>query len=573
MRLTADDEAFKLMATQAFRDDWRRLHERSRYGTVYQSFEFCRAWYESYRSLWSPVLVWDGLPNGPVRSLWALARHRSTGELAHAGAHQAEYHTWLHEDEGDLDFAAAAWALLRRELGVRTLRFRYFPDSAGAERIAQHRALGGLADVRVNARPLLRIDAEGIASSFSKKSNKSRFNRLAKLGVMEFRRVRDLPDLEGVLDDLVLCYDFRQGAVNGVEPFREDAVKRLFHRAVFDQANDQTHLTVTTIDGRAVAGLWGQVSGKTLHLGILFHSPVLAEHSPGKLHVMKLSQLMVQEGLTTLDLTPGGDPWKERFATDHDAVADITLHESEGIRRMGIARESSRQTLKRTLGKVGTTPDQVRDLLASARRATPEAVIRKAKTWLGEEREFRAYRVDRSLALDGPDDERIRRNDLTQILAFEPSERWHSREAFLSSALSRLEAGEAAYTAVIDGRLAHFGWLALAQETSFLSEVECRVELPPGSATLYDFYTHPAHRGQGLYRANLRRMLRDAFRDANTTYAYIFVLADNGPSRRAIEDIGFQYVRSYGLRRRFGETTKWVDPPLPVTETTDQGLT
>lgn len=573
MRLAADEAAFELMATPSFRESWSSLHERSRYGTVYQSVEFCRAWYDSYRALWSPVLAYRVGPDGALLSLWALARSRGDGVLVHAGAHQAEYQTWLHEGDGDLDFVSAAWALLRRELGVRTIRFRYFPDATGATRLAEHHALGLLADVRMHSRPLLKIDAESIASSFAKKSNKSRFNRLAKLGKMEFRRISDATGLDGVFDDLVVCYDLRQGAVNGVEPFRADAMKRRFHRAVFESAGDRTHLTVTTIDGRAIAGLWGQVSGTTVHLGILFYSPVLAEHSPGKLHVMKLSQLMAQEGLTALDLTPGGDPWKERFATDHDTVADITFHDSAGVRRKGMAGERGRQTLKRALGKVGVTPDRARDIVAKARRATPEAVIRRTRTWLGEEREFRAYRADRNLVLDQCEDDRIHRNDLAQILAFEPSERWHSREAFLSSALSRLEAGQAAYTAVMDGRLAHFGWLALAQETSYLSEVEYRVKLPPGSATLYDFYTHPAHRGQGLYRANLRRMLQDAFRDPDTTFAYIFVLADNGPSRRAIEEIGFEYVRSYGLRRRFGKTSNWVNPPLPEAEAADQGLT
>ena len=77
---------------------------------------------------------------------------------------------------------------------------------------------------------------------------------------------------------------------------------------LFAVAPDETHVTVTYLDGRPIAALWGTVSGNTVHLGMLSHSPVLAEHSPGKLHVMQLSDYLFTEGKDALDLTPGGDP-------------------------------------------------------------------------------------------------------------------------------------------------------------------------------------------------------------------------------------------------------------------------
>ena len=92
-----------------------------------------------------------------------------------------------------------------------------------------------------------------------------------------------------------------------------------------------------------------------------------------------------------------------------------------------------------------------------------------------------------------------------------------------------------------------------------MTEVQQSMIFPTGSVALFDFYTHPDFRGQGLYRATLASMLRDVDGDTTVKHCYISVLADNLPSRHVIEMQGFQYQGSFYWKKSFGAITKWAD--------------
>jgi RimJ/RimL family protein N-acetyltransferase len=122
------------------------------------------------------------------------------------------------------------------------------------------------------------------------------------------------------------------------------------------------------------------------------------------------------------------------------------------------------------------------------------------------------------------------------------------------------------YTLVEDGRLVHYGWLSERQQKSNISEVEQDFYLPPESAVLADFYTHPAARGKGLYQQSLRQMLRDAALVAGTRHIFIGVMADNLPSRHVIEKVGFNYQFSFFARTVGGKTKRWSTAPPEFTD-------
>jgi RimJ/RimL family protein N-acetyltransferase len=314
-------------------------------------------------------------------------------------------------------------------------------------------------------------------------------------------------------------------------------------------------VTATLLDGKVVAAFWGAASETTIHLGMLAHSPVLSEHSPGKLHLMDLSAHLIDCGRLTLDLTPGGDPWKERFANAHDEVAEVTLFRSAWKKSLADASDAAAAAAKRCLAPTGLTPATLRSGLAKLRRLDLSNQWRKLLDWAGHETEFRVYRGDRAFAEPFGRDERVCVNSLSDLLAFEPGEAWQTRQHFLADALARLEAGDSAYTIVVDGRLAHVGWISWYRPSSYMTEVQQTLPLPEGSVALYDFFTHPEFRGRGLYRATISHMLADAFGRVQTHFAYISVLADNGPSRHVIEDLGFAYQGSLWSRRRLGRAS------------------
>lgn len=120
-----------------------------------------------------------------------------------------------------------------------------------------------------------------------------------------------------------------------------------------------------------------------------------------------------------------------------------------------------------------------------------------------------------------------------------------------------MESGHRSYTIGDNNKLVHCGWLVTYQEKSFLTEVGQSYTYPEPGAVLYDFYTAPDGRNCGYYQATIRQMLDDLNRSEDVSVAYISVLADNGPSRHAIEKIGFRHIGSLFRYRVLWHTKNW----------------
>lgn len=557
IELLRGEAARSLIAQPAFQTEWQTLAGQADGATAFQRPAFVCSWYLAYADRWEPVLVLGRGAAGDLQALWPLALDGS--RLVHAGAHQAEYQGWLATPAVSDGFVREAWSQLNSGLGVTELRARYMVSGDMARQLAA--ATQGRAIMTSHPRPVLRLNAEEIRASAAKKGNKSRFNRLARLGAVEFLHMTDRQGLAPHFGDLIDFYDLRQGAINQTSPFREDAHKRAFHEALMASGNADVVATATLVGGQAVAGFWGLRSHDVVHLGMLMHSPMLAEHSPGKLHMMKLSELLLAQGVAMLDLTPGGDAWKERFANDHDEVFEVHAYGTASAWQRRQQSDRLSTLARRALKAVGTEPSSVRSVVTRLKRGgVASALMRRVRARLtrDESHEYRIYRLDASSgpALAAADD-RVLCNHLDDLLRFEPGETWQTREAFLSSALARLEAGEEAYTIVIDGRLAHCGWLCPAATRSIMSEVDQSMSFPPGSSTMYDFYTHPDFRGRGLYRAALRHMLGAAFAHKGSQQVYIGVLADNMASRHVIERIGFVHLGAFHRTRKGADVRLW----------------
>jgi GNAT superfamily N-acetyltransferase len=113
----------------------------------------------------------------------------------------------------------------------------------------------------------------------------------------------------------------------------------------------------------------------------------------------------------------------------------------------------------------------------------------------------------------------------------------------MAAAVRRIDQRQHCFTAIEDGILVHYGWLQLNRQTIEITEVGMKIDLPPSTAVLYDFYTEPSARGRGLYRRALRHIVADAFA-AGADRAFIGAMEGNRPSRKGIESAGFKpYLR------------------------------
>jgi GNAT superfamily N-acetyltransferase len=494
---------------------------------------------------------------GQLIGVLALATSTINGQVVAAGAWQAEYQTWIALPIFGDAFASSALECLRRALPNQTLTLRYLPSCTPLNWLTSSPA-SRCFRVDTHRRPLVKLDDRTpIEEVLRKKHNRSRLNRLERRGAVAFKRVSDGDELEALLAAIAPAYDLRQAVSHGSAPFQEDPNKWTFHRALM-QYPELLHVTAL-MTGQKVASV--QVNVRTrdeVHIGIPAHDPWLARESPGAFHMYYLFLCLLDEGLKRVDLTPGDDAYKERFATDFDEVRSLTLFPSPHRRRLAALFATARQPAKRLFTVVGLTPARLSALSHRVRRLHPTRSVLSAckdvAAWFYNRREMRVYSCDASKARNQPQQPAIiSRDEISHLLLYDGRGGWVSRDVFLADSIRRIEGGNHVYTYVEDGRLLHYGWMTERQSKSHMDEVHQDFVFPPDSAVLFDFYTAPDARGRGLYMQSLRLALRDAANVPGTKRVYVCVLANNRASRHVIEKTGFEYDGSLIEDRLFGK--------------------
>ncbi len=568
VELVEGTDAERLLSDPVFDDEWARLLAQCPWATVFQSPPFAKVWYRVYREQRAPLLLIARDEDGTLCGLLAVATARGTiGALAHVGEHHAEYHAWLARPDLGNVFPPLALDALANRFPRSSLRLIFVPPGAPLEWLAPGCRWHAASDLRPLPRPLMAVGADSeCEASLKKKSNRSRLNRLAREAEFRFVQLEGRQDLATHFAEIIDYTDLRQGAVHDSLPFRADPLKAELYLSLM-AIPKLMHATVSLVGDRVAAAHVGARNGSSVQLGLITHSPFMASHSPGKLHLLLLGQQLGRQGYTDLDLTPGGE-YKDRFATHADQayVLDIFLSRASYARHT--ARQFAARTVKRALAAVDSDPRRAR-LVAQrvadrASRASLTSVTRRLARLvrtrtIGMRSEFRFYRIAAGKALAFPDETRLARNQLPDLLLFERARDLDfNRSSFLSTALERLETGQIVYTAAAGGKLLHFSWLIPHQEVSY-SDYGQPLELPPGSAVAYDDYTYLAARGHGYHRTSIQQRTRDAANNARTEWIFAGVRADNPRSWRNFESLGFTvYCRCFRDASR-GHEKLWIE--------------
>lgn len=554
------------------KEQWAALYATCPWATALQSWQFVGTWYEVYRSQFAPLVVVGRDVTGRVVGILPLAISADTNRLVIAGSHQAEYHAWLATSDAGDAFIVAALNALQSSFPDQELRFLFLAHNAPTGWLETSGEWRSRCELRPQSRALMRVgDGSSFTHSLRKKSNKSRLKRLERAGEVRFERLTDRAALAAVFDEIISYGTLRIAAVHN-EPVTRDPLKKEFYLAMMD-APGLVHATALRVGDHIAAAHVGLYSRDTVLLGIITHSPFFAEHSPGKLLLLMLGAELAEQGVPIFDLTPGGE-YKERFATHHDEVHVLTVFFN---RRRYLRYKAERQVIsagKQILESVGMSRARAFGLFAAARdgwQRTPMASVPgklagRVRRLVRHTAEFRVYEMDAERIADLPRPSAMKRDDIDDILAYQPAEAWQLVVgAFMREALARLQEGCHIYTHVRDGKLLHYGWLIERQEKSTLTEVGQDYYPPPDAALLFDYYSRPEARGKGLYRASLCQMLHDAALIPGTRRVLIAVLADNGPSRHTIEKIGFSYLYSFFKKTGFGRIERWSTAPQEVT--------
>ena len=530
----SDGEAVRALAQPEFISAWRTLSEKCPWSTALQTPEFVSTWYEHYGDLYRPLILARYSPSGEMDGLLTLAAERAGGKLAFAGANQAEYQVWL-ALPGEQTFIVECLQRLA-QLGFASLSFTYLPPATPLEWLKSH--WKPRSSLRTVQRPLLSVDnIEAVQESLGKKKNRRRLEKLQADAPITFFQLRTVADLDAYYDDIINMYDFRMGAIHGHSPFRDDPRKRPLYRALMAK-DGLLHVTVMKVGSSLIAAHVGMRSKREVILGIVAHSPFVAIHSPGKLHILQLGLLLHEQGFSSLDLTPGGDAYKEDRATRYDETHTLTVFLDRKALVQHRVSTSLRSAAKASARALGVDRKKVSRWTSAARNAVGS--LRSAlKSTASSSAGLELYQAKTSTA-GVSEQSSVEHDCLADLLHYEPADnQCPSKRNFLSDALTAIESGGHFYSVVENNMLVSYAWLAQVGSAS-LPEALRSYTLPPKTLVLQDFYTHPAYRRTGFSQKVLAEVLNSAFTSHGVEFVYTAIPQHNRAALRVVEKAGFE---------------------------------
>lgn len=316
------NEALDFISSQAFLEGWEAVLHDCTWSTACQHPDFIIPWYQIYRDRCCPVVVTEQDDDGAVIGILPLALVDGEKRLVGAGMVEAEYQCWVERPSQGNQFIRKAIEAIRTAFPKATLHLRYINVGAPVDWI------GSLASdhfyrLQKHVRPLMKLSGPEIAERLNSKKNRTKINKLKRSGALTFERVKDHQAFLASFDDICAKYDTRQKEKNFVAPFQDDPLKGKFYKELHKRGI--LHATLLHVGNQIAAFHAGLISRDWLHLGINGQSSEFGEQSPGKIHLLMLGAFLHKEDFLMLDLTPGGDDYKEMFATQHDTVYEFFL--------------------------------------------------------------------------------------------------------------------------------------------------------------------------------------------------------------------------------------------------------
>lgn len=512
------DGAHRWMRDPKNQERWQKLYADCQWRTVFLSPGFSEVWFANYGADWNPVFAIANDADGRLAGLMPLAAHGTL--ITGVGAHQAEYSGFL-SGHGNADrFFEVAVKSICRDFPRHEVRFRYLPPGTppGAMRRVcdvERRAL-----LETSERHVFVLDEASINEIQKKKGNRSKLNRLKRMGSLEMRKLNP-EEFETQIQDIVALCDFRQGAINNSCPFLDDPRKKNFHLDWIKNFAAGIHVSGMFLDGKIVSCIIFALSDREAHVAILAHSPELAENSPSKIHFYQAASMLASEGILRIDMTPGGDDWKARFGSTMDQVSELTicanLHGALASRVFAAAKPALRAAKANALALLRR--------LTRSRHSGDRPPVKEP---------VRVRYAVRLPQLGAPLSEKeVGRNALSDLLKYGPALTKRDRQTFLAHALMRIEAGERCYSIRNgDAGLACIGWASASTSPSAGAD--------DATLILSDFVVTDAPTSERALDAVVAHALRDNCRKEGIS---VEAAQSEIPLRQSLERLGFADIR------------------------------
>lgn len=538
VQLLTGSKAIYCINSLDFQSRWLKLYNECSWATAFQHPDFITAWYGLYSSNFLPVIVFAHTDHGSLSGILALALYPNGKKITGAGAQQAEYQGWLQvQDRGEI-FIVKAVQKIRTQFPQADIHLRYLPPGMPLDGLNKVDGRQNLFSLRPHARPLMKIEAGAMEGQRNKKNYRQNYNRLKRIGEVHFERVLSHDDFIRIFDEVCFQYDFRQAAHFSNTPFFSDPAKKKFYLALHKKG--LLHVSVLTVDRQVAASHIGLLTQRrAVHLAITTYNPELAMHSPGNLLLAMLGTKMSEEEMPFLDLTAGGDQYKEHFATEYDVVSELSIYSDSRRRFRNELFAGLVRFIKVNVPKTGY---RAVDLSAAIKRvqsaklpgfATVAAMLRRRLS----ERTC-SLRYARSGSDQMVRDMYIGKNNLHDVCKFDSGGSSARYCDFLRGVMKRLERSHSLYSYTQNDTLLIYCWVKFSAEQPPLQYPARLAEPRLRRIILFDFYRHSVLKGNELVEDFVTQILREMEKSGCAKEIYYEGVLHAG-LRTAFEACGF----------------------------------
>lgn len=502
IHVAVGENALELLSDENFQAKWDLLYHTCYWSTVFQNAAFTNAWYKLYKKAYIPILI-TAYKDDRLTGLLNLCLNLQKLEITGTGCDDAHYHTWLAEEYNKESFITSALAKVKEQFPSYRIRLYQLPPHTPLGWLETDPRWRASSTFKIYKRPLIDLSHPELPKLSTKKQFKENRNRLKRHGEVTYEKVTCIEQFSSIFDVLIDQYDFRKGATLNFLPFRGDPIKKKFFMELFRL--EMLHVTVLKLNNEIVASLIGTIGKDSwVHgAGLNTHAPTYACFSPGFVCFIMMAQQLANEKFRTLDLSTGGQGYKERLANSHDQVYELIISNQtqsrikipqrikgfllQRISQSGIDYKRLRIELKRKkmLAKEKWSLFKKQGLNSGINTALRIA-IPEAKEELFQVRPITMRNLKAVHAIG------IEQNSLKALLLFSGSASLTTRWEFLEEAMFRLEIGEQAYTWTENNKLVACLWLL--NSSAKKKEYTSQHQYPEGSTVLHRLYYRPEYK-------------------------------------------------------------------------------
>lgn len=532
LKLLKQNETLEIIKDREFVSKWKAIANNSEEFTLIQEPDLVISWYEAYESHYTPVMVvaYDN-KMGEVIGILPLAHSIEEGILSHAAAEQAEYNGWVCLKDYEEDFLIESLVLLRDEFDLTKWDWGWMPPQANTEWLNSEKLKAHGIHVNVNTceSPIYDLqDKERIAKIKKSKSTKSKINRLKRSGELKMERITELSRAKEVFPELKKISNFRNLAVYDNMPFStDDSCKEKWHLNHLD-GSQSVHFTVLWQGDELLASNFGFCSEDTVIIGLFTYNPVQGSHSPGNVFLIELLDFIEQEGFRYLDLSPGGDPYKERFSNRHNTLTKPVFSFNSTAKLKNNVMTFIKNKVKEKYS--------YRDIVNFKSRA--ERKLSEVTHAFEENTLFHFSNEEKNISKSNL----FKQQKYDDLLLYHSKKGKKKHSEFIFSALKNFERGDVLYSRVENNVLVFSAWVSCSAKKHWNKKIDELTSSVENAVLIYDVYSEAG---------SINPVLINEFSSAvfvqhinGSTLNDLYLVKPKGISEKQIQKAGFNLAKS-----------------------------